>query len=227
VALDFPAFGQALWKVSDELGIRPEWQLPVLSLESGFNPSIVNPYGCVGLNQFCPGTFEHYVPVSVGEYRQWPASEQLAGPILAYWRDALHYGEIRSGTRLELAQLGAALLSKAPNLDSVVFRGPGGAYSANSGFDTAHKGFITVQDIANALAHQASGHAVQSALAKAYALRPGETPTDPVYGEDFGHGGGGAASPVAGTSLMRGLAVVAALGLVGTLGYAAYREYVG
>ena len=37
MALDWPAFGDALWKVSDRLGIRPEWQLPVIALESGFN----------------------------------------------------------------------------------------------------------------------------------------------------------------------------------------------
>ena len=60
MALDWPAFGDALWTVSDELGIRPEWQLPVLSLETGgtFDPGAVNTGGCVGLNQFCLGRFD-------------------------------------------------------------------------------------------------------------------------------------------------------------------------
>src|SRR5271154_4544373 len=131
--LDWPAFGDALWKVSDQLGIRPEWQLPVLSLKSGgtFDPSICNAGGCCGLNQFCPVSYG-YVPVPMDEYRTWTASQQLAGPILNYWRDAMKYGPIRSSTRLMLAQLGQGLLRTAPSLDSVVFRSPSKEYTSNS-----------------------------------------------------------------------------------------------
>jgi hypothetical protein len=185
--LDWPAFGDALWRVSDALGIRPEWQLPVLHLESGFDPSIVNSIGCVGLNQFCPnaaGQFA-YLPVPVDQYRAWPASQQLAGPVLAYWHDAMRYGPIRSATRLMLAQLGPALLGSAPTPGSVVYAAPGAAYTGNSGFDTAGKGFFTVQDLANAMARESATPAVRQAIANAYAMRPGEQPEDPVYGRDW------------------------------------------
>lgn len=185
MALDWPAFGTALWAISDQLGIRPEWQLPVLSMESGFDPSIVNADGCVGLNQFCPGTYEHYVSVPVSAYRTWPASAQLGGPISAYWRDALQYGQIRSATRLMLAQLGQSLLPRATTLDTVVFASPSSAYAGNSGLDTDRKGTITVQDLAHAMRAQASSPAVQDAIARAYAMRPGEQPRDPVYGDDY------------------------------------------
>lgn len=183
--LDWPAFGDALWRVSDATGIRPEWQLPVLYLESGFDPSVVNTIGCVGLNQFCPGSYGQYVSVPVDEYRAWPASQQLAGPVLAYWRDAQRYGSIRSATRLMLAQLGPALLGSAKTLGSVVYAAPGAAYAGNSGFDAAGKGYFTVQDLADAMTHASRAPAVQQALASAYAARPGERPEDPAYGDDW------------------------------------------
>lgn len=185
--LDWPAFGNALWTVSDELGIRPEWQLPVLSLETGgtFDPSITNPSGCVGLNQFCPGTLEQYVAVPADAYRGWPASAQLGGPIRAYWRDAARYGPIRSGARLMLAQLGPALLAGTPSLGRSVYAAPSAAYAQNSGFDTAGKGYFTVGDLADAVARASEAPAARQALALAYAMRPGEWPRDPVLGEDW------------------------------------------
>ena len=191
VNLDWPAFGLALWQVSDTLGIRPEWQLPVLYLESGFDPSIVNSIGCSGLNQFCPNAAGQYVylPVPVDQYRAWPASQQLAGPVLAYWRDAQRYGPIRSAARLMLAQLGPALLGSATTLGSVVYAAPSAAYTGNSGLDAAGKGYFTVQDLADAMARASQAPAVQQALAAAYAMRPGERPTDPVYGDDWSTGG--------------------------------------
>jgi|GEM_PF-2124271 len=189
MALDWPAFGDALWKVSDQLGIRPEWQLPVLYLETAgtFDPAIMNPDGCVGLNQFCqaPGTYKRYVSVPVSEYQTWTASQQLAGPILNYWRDALQYGSIRSSARLMLSQLGQVLLKTAPSLDSVVFRSPSQEYKSNSSFDASNKHYITVRDLANSMAGRARTAAVQNAIAQAYAMRPGEKPRDPVYGDDY------------------------------------------
>jgi hypothetical protein len=185
MALDWPAFGNALWAVSDKLGIRPEWQLPVLYLETGgtFSPAIMNANGCVGLNQFCPVTYPSYVHVPVSDYRTWSASQQLAGPILNYWRDALQYGPIRSSTRLMVSQFGQGHLATTPSLDSVVLRGADAAQ--NPGFDAAHKGYITVRDIANVMAQKAAMPAVQQAIAAAYAMRPGEKMKNPVYGDDY------------------------------------------
>jgi len=186
--LDWPAFGTALWAVSDQLGIRPEWQLPVMALESGLDPSICNAGGCCGLNQLCPGTFENYVNVPASTYRTWSASQQLAGPVLAYWRNATSFGSIRSATRLMQAQLAPGELSTTPSLDEVVYRSPSGGYEGNKGvFDAAGKGYITVQDLATVMAKYAASTDVRDAIARAYALRPDEQPSDPVYGEDFSH----------------------------------------
>lgn len=169
MALDWPAFGEALWKVYDQTGIAPNWQIPVLSLETGgtFDPAITNPDGCVGLNQLCSTTYPRYVNVPVSEYRTWSASRQLAGPVLAYWKNALSFGKIRSSTRLMVAQLGHALLRTPASLDRVVFRSPSIEYKSNSGFDTQKKGTITEQDIANAMARQMTRASVKDAIAKA------------------------------------------------------------
>jgi len=184
---DWPAFGQALWQVSDQLGIRPEWQLPVLSLETGgtFNSATTNSIGCVGINQFCPSTYSNYVHVPVEQYRAWPPSAQLVGPVLDYWRNALQYGPIRSATRLMVAQLGQAKLSSVPELDNVIFQAPSLEYEQNSRLDPNKKQYITEQDLANAMWAQANSPAVSNALARTYALRPNERPLDAVYGEDY------------------------------------------
>lgn len=178
--LDWPAFGNALWLVSDQLGIRPEWQLPVIYLETAhtLDPSIVNPGGCVGINQFCPPTYSYYVHVPVSEYRTWTASRQLSGPVLAYWRDALKYGPIDSAARLMVAQLSQRKLATVTATDSVVFSAPSAEYAQNSSFDLVNKGYFTVQDLADVLTKQTKAPAVQDALARAYAMRPNEIPHD-------------------------------------------------
>lgn len=223
--LDWPAFGDALWLVSDQLGIRPEWQLPVLHLESGFDPAAINGGGCVGLNQLCPGTYENYVRVPVSQYRTWSASQQLAGPVMQYWRAALSQGQIRSATRLMLAQLGTALLNTAPSLSSSVYAAPSLAYYDNASFDSARKGYFSVQDLANAMARQVANLAVTQAIAKAYAMRPGERMRDPVYGDDFA---APSVQPYLRVPLRAAqssglLATLGALTLAGAAGYAAYR----
>lgn len=178
--LDWPAFGNALWMVSDRLGIRPEWQLQVLNLESSLNPSSVNSGGCVGLNQLCPSTYPNYVNVPVNDYRKWTASAQLSGPVFAYWRDALTNGPINSAARLMVAQLGQRLLSTAVAPNDTVLAAPSPGYAANSGLDLSHDRRITVQDLTDMMTRQARSPAVQEAVARTYALRPNQIP-----GEDF------------------------------------------
>lgn len=189
MALDWPAFGTALWKVSDQTGIRPEWQLPVIALETigTFDPAIESPGGCVGLNQLCASAYSNYVSVPVSQYRTWTASQQLGGPILNYWADAVKaYGPIRSSAKLMVAQLGHALLPKAQTPDSVILASPSLEYNRNASFDPKGKGYITVRDLANAMAYRARTPEVRDAIARAYAMRPRERPYDPVYGLDFG-----------------------------------------
>lgn len=163
--LDWPAFADALWLVNDELGIRPEWQLTVLYLESRFNPASVNPYGCVGLNQFCPSVYNLFVPVPPEQYRAWPASVQLSGPIFKYWQGA---GAVRSAAGLMLVQLGRP---QASDPSSVVFQAPSLAYERNKSFDVAGKQYITVADIEQSMRWFAQKPEVQDAIARAYALR--------------------------------------------------------
>lgn len=177
-ALDWPDFGYALWKVDNELGLKPEWVLPVLYLESRFDPAAMNPSGCVGLNQFCvgPGTYARYVNVPIEQYRQWPASSQLAGPIFNYWRDALRSGRIDSAARLMVAQLGHSLLTTTG--DGIVLAAPSAEYYANAGvFDPPTpdypkgKGYFTLGDIAGVLAYDLRQPVVQDALSRAYNAR--------------------------------------------------------
>jgi len=225
MALDWPAFGSALWRVSDQTGIRPEWQLPVISLETAktFDPAIENPGGCVGLNQFCPSAYSNYVSVPTSEYRTWPASRQLSGPILNYWEDAVRaYGPIQSAAKLMVSQLGHAFLPQAQTLDSVILASPNNEYASNVNLDPARKGYVTVRDLANALAHHARTPAVRDAIARAYAMRPGERPYDPAYGLDFG---GSAVEVVNPPTEKRGgiiLPTLAALGFATAAGITAH-----
>jgi hypothetical protein len=217
VALDWPAFGAALWRVNDELGIRPEWVLPVISLETAktFDPAIVNPYGCVGINQFCGSTYSNYVRVPISEYRIWPASAQLAGPVLDYWRDALKSGPIDSSARLMLAQLSQAKLRTVRNLDDIVFAAPSAEYTNNKSFDTSNKGYITLRDLASATNAHFRTPAVQQALAYTYAMRPNESPPDELKYE--------LVIPPSTSSRSGPLLVIGALALTVAAGYGAYK----
>lgn len=181
MSLDFPAFGQALWALYDSSGIRPEYALPVLYSESGFSTSVTNSIGCVGIGQSCP--FANNLPA---DYASWSASQQLSGMVGPAWKaDIAKFGPIRSGTRLYQANFLPATLATAKSLSSVLAAKGGNVYLANAGLDYTHKGAITVSDLAHFIS-LASGHAaVKDAVAQAYALRPGESPKDPVYGDDF------------------------------------------
>ncbi|KKK58099.1 hypothetical protein LCGC14_3047860, partial [marine sediment metagenome] len=158
--------------------------------------------------------------------RSWTASRQLAGPVFNYWRDAAAaYGPIRSATKLMISQLGHALLKRATDLNSVVFASPSREYVANSGLDGSKKGYITVQDLANALAPRARSQAVREALGRAYAMRPNERPYNPVYGTDFGFAEAGLEllrPPIHPPRVGGFFAAVTVLTLTAAAGYGAY-----
>lgn len=181
MSLDFPAFGRGLWALYDTGGPRPEYLLPVLYYESGFDPSIVNSIGCKGINQACPNA----IPTPA-DYTSWTASEQLAGVVAPmYQRIVARYGPIRSGTRAYQANFLPATLPTAASLSSILAVRGSAVYTANAGFDYRHTGAIRVSDLAHAISTAAASRAVQEAISQTYALRPGEMPHDPVYGEDF------------------------------------------
>lgn len=180
MSLDWPATGQALWALSDATGgmLRPEYVIPVLWNESAFDPTIVNSIGCTGVNQQCP-------PNVPSGYASWSASQQISATAGPAWRaDIAKYGPIRSGTKLYVANLYPAALAHASTLDSMVTNNAS-VLDANPGIDRGHKGYISVGDMGYLIAKAAALPQVQSAIAQAYALRPGESPHDPVLGEDY------------------------------------------
>lgn len=195
MSLDFPASGAALWSLFDRGGPRPEYVLPVLYSESGFSTSITNDIGCVGLNQLCP-------PNVPDGYASWSASQQIAGSVAPYMMALVaRYGPLRSGTRVYQANFLPATLPTARTLASTLaVRGSAAdvcsgchlsqaaVYAANPGLDWQRKGSIVLGDLAHFIARAAAAAPVQSAIAQTYALRPGDRPHDPVYGEDCGAG---------------------------------------
>lgn len=191
------AFPAALWSLYDSTGIRPEWVVPVLYSESGLNPAAQNSIGCVGINQACPFS----IPTP-SDYTSWSASQQMNSVVTPMYKGIVaKYGSIGSGTRAYQANFLPASMPTCTSLTSVLASQNGGGecwsvsaatsasiYSANPGFDYQKKGNIQLGDLAHFIAKSAANSYVQQVIASAYALRPSETETDPVYGVDFGGG---------------------------------------
>jgi hypothetical protein len=173
-----------LWGFFDETGVRPEYILPALHHESGFDPSRPNSagYPYYGLNQVS-GSYLASRGISPGDYLTWSASRQLREVVLPFLKA---YANVRSATRLYQANFLPATLATAKSLSDVVSTRGDPYYAANAGLDANRNGVITVSDLASVMAKDAASSAVQHAIASAYAIRPGESPKDPVYGEDFG-----------------------------------------
>ena len=198
MALDAASFA-ALWKLYDATGVRPEWLLPVLWTESGFNPAIPNAqgYAYYGLNQIS-GTWLAQHGIAVNDYLTWPASQQIAQVVTPYVAQQVgSFGALQSGARVYLANFYPAALATAKTLDAQIVCKPAGgcppagthsssAYCANAGLDADHSGCITLGDLAAFVGRAASGSSVKSAIASCYALRPWETESDPALGYDFG-----------------------------------------
>jgi len=82
------SFWVALWGVASSLGASPYVLGLLLYEESGINPAAQNAQdlsvACVGINQFCPGTYEYFVSMPAAQYLALSAEEQL--PYVAkYW----------------------------------------------------------------------------------------------------------------------------------------------
>jgi hypothetical protein len=78
------SFWSALWAVASRLGASPYVLGLVLYEESGINPAEKNSIGCVGINQFCPGTYEYFVDMPPAQYLELSAEEQLTY-VAKYW----------------------------------------------------------------------------------------------------------------------------------------------
>jgi hypothetical protein len=193
--LDAPAY-DVLWQIAAETGVRPEYLLPVLSLESGFNPAISNGAGApyYGINQASVYLISTYAGVDPQTYLTWPASRQLSTVVEGMLKELVSsHGPLRSATRVYQGNFLPATLASAKKLTDVITSAPSAFYTANSGLDVNHDGAITVGDLAAKMAHEAKKQAVQDAIRAAYAAREGASPlaapTDVshiVYGDDFG-----------------------------------------
>lgn len=189
-AASYPAF----WRIFDETGIRPEWLLPVLFHESGFNPAIPNGQGApyYGLGQNSPADIQRYAGVDVSTYLTWPASAQLNTVVLGYFKALVaQYGPLNSGARVYQAEFLPATLKTATGWDDVIAgaNGPYASfYAANQSLDPNRTGQITLRSLAELVTKMAAAPAVQAAIQNAYAGRL-DSPTDPAYGT------GGSAAP--------------------------------
>lgn len=222
------AFAAALWQpFYAQTGIRPEWIVPVLAAESGLNPSLPNQagYPYYGLNQVS-GSYLQARGIDPSDYLTWPASRQLVQVVTPFMAGQIAALGVRpqSGARVYQLNFLPATLRTATDLTSVIATRPAGGcpaghsasyYCANAGFDSAHKGFIDVQDLADSVAKQAANPYVQSVIASAYAVAPsGVGPeTDPVYGDDYAPGAV-ATGANWGPAIAVGASALAAIGLV-------------
>ena len=80
-------FYPAAWKVGLALGLSPERAgydvAKLLFSESSITPSAQNSIGCVGINQFCPGS--QPAGISPAAYKNLPASQQLLSYVWPFW----------------------------------------------------------------------------------------------------------------------------------------------
>ena len=170
--LDMPASGEALWRIFDSTGLRPEYLLPVLMAESGLNPGVQNQAGAnywgIGQNS---GDFLAALGIDVNDYLTWPASAQLGRVVLPYMKSVVQrFGALNSGTRVYQANFLPATLSTARSLSSVLTSSPSPFYTSNMGFDPNRKGYITLGDLSTAVARAASTSTVQRAIVQTYQL---------------------------------------------------------
>lgn len=176
-----------LWRLYDRSGIRPEWVLPMLYLESGFDPSLPNRAGApyYGLAQDSGDELARH-GIAPADYLQESAAAQLAAIVVPRLAGLVtRYGPLRSATRVYQANFMPATLKTAPALASwIVWRGSP-EYAANRLLDVTADGAITVSDLAWWMDDRARQPEVRAALARAYALRPKEKPENGPYGRDF------------------------------------------
>jgi hypothetical protein len=188
VSLDQPASSTELWRIYDQWGLRPEYLLPGLWIESGLNPGVANQagYPYYGLNQIS-ASYLGGRGIDPNDYLTWSASRQLrevVGPFIGgLIRDL---GLLKSGVRFYQANFYPVSVRTAKAPGDPIVCAPSAAYEANKGLDRDHDGCIRVDDIQVYIRQAAAAGPVRQAIAEAYAQRPSETPRDPVVGDEGG-----------------------------------------
>src|ERR1700690_3681523 len=185
-ALDDDAL-QALWAIYDASGIRPEYLIPVLYFESGFDASKPNAAGApyYGIAQ-TSGTRIAELGTTPSAYLTLSQGAQIRLAVAPYFAGVVKtYGPIRSATRAEQANFLPASLATVRGLGQVLQWAGSRTYAANaSALDRSGHGAITLSDLASAMSKAAAAPAARAATSRAYALRAGAgVPHEPVYGE--------------------------------------------
>ena len=133
----------ALVAAAQWIGINPDWLASVMSFESGFSPSIHNAAGsgAVGLIQFMPSTAQG-LGTTTAALEQMTFVQQLEY-VKKYF--APYQGKLNSLEDTYLAVFYPAFIGKAN--DAVLGSTGSAIYDQNAGFDSAHKGYVTKEDI--------------------------------------------------------------------------------
>lgn len=180
---------QACWSLYDRVGLRPEYVLPVLYFESGFNPAIQNaagyPYYGISQNSAAQIAAAGTTPSA---YLAMSAGDQIRLVVTSYFAGVVsRYGPLRSATRSYQANFLPATLATVRGLPQIVTPKGTSYYASNVVLDPLHHGAITLSDLAFVMTRSARSVAVQTSIARAYVLRPSEVPheQEPVYGTDF------------------------------------------
>lgn len=177
----------ALWSIADQTGIRPEYLIPVLYFESGFQPSAANAAGApyYGIAQTSAAQLAA-LGTTPAAYLGMSAAAQIALAVAPFFRNAAALAPIRSATRAYQANFLPATLPTVRGLTQVVAPHGTSAYASNPALDPFHHGAILLSDLAAVMSRSAEAPAVKQAIARAYALRPSAgVPRNPVYGTDF------------------------------------------
>lgn len=178
---------EELWKLYDASGVRPEWVVPMLYLESGFDPALPNRAGSqnYGIAQdFGPYLARH--GIDPADYLKMSAAEQLRAIVVPRLTElSKRWGPLRSATRVYQANYMPATLKTAPGLASVVAWRGSPEYNANKILDVTRDGAITVSDLAWWMRREAAEPEAKAAILRAYELRSNESPSNVVYGRDF------------------------------------------
>lgn len=142
------AFKSKLVKVSDALGINPDWLASAISFETGgtFSPSVQNPYSkATGLIQFIGPTAAR-LGTTLDALKAMTDIQQLD---YVYQYFLPNKGRMRNLDDTYLAVFMPSQMGKSR--DSVVASEGSAVYEQNSGFDREQKGYFTVGDITNAV----------------------------------------------------------------------------
>ena len=183
--LDYPATSESLWTIHDAGGPRPEYLLPVLYCISGLRPQYDQGVS-FGLSSTSLEELTR-LGIDYNAYTKWTASSQLDRVIKQHLMLFSATGApIRSGIRCYVSFIiPSSLPANALTLDHVLSYSSDAFYHDHAGLDVNGDGVITVGDLAYAVHASFKTQAVQSALSKAYDIRPIEKPHDPIYGEDY------------------------------------------